>query len=345
MATQSPQPVHLIVFIHGFEGTANDFDNAEKILLLQAEILAKQGHDERLHVLKPRANSGFGGTYDGIEKGAIRIWREVMTVIHELSANLKAISLVGHSLGGLYARYLARLLHDCFIFEQYEPRLFVTLATPHLSIRRPQNSPINLAVHLVAKVVCKTTKELCLEDDPAHPTLFKMTDESFISVLRMFKRRIAYANVANDFQVHYATASISTTNPYTRTGIKTTRSQLYPDLIEWSLTSVHERKQHPQDLVDEFAKNDDRSRFLRAMFVRLNDLDWERYDAMFLTVFAHEQIINKRSFFAGKHVALHLCEHLLAKEASQQAVTEVSEMREPQIRSPASTSRLQLSQI
>ena len=333
MAVQGDR-IHLIVFMHGFEGTANDFDNAEKAFLKTAERISQASPEgETIKVLKPRGNSGFAGTYDGVEKGAVRIWREVMTQVNTLGGNLKTISLIGHSLGGIYARYLARLLDDCFLFEQIEPRFFITLATPHLSVRRPQNGPVNFVFQNVAKVLNKTASELCLEDDSTQPILYKMTEDSYISVLRKFKRRILYANVANDFQVHYSTASISMENPYSKDPAKSKRSKKFPDLTEWSLMTSEERRQHELDALDEFARRDERARLLRAMFVRLNDLEWERYDAIFNTVFAHEQIINKRSIFAGKHVIKHLCEIFFDMNGSSafQATGEENETRDSEL--------------
>jgi hypothetical protein len=166
-----------------------------------------------------------------------------------------------------------------------------------------------MVFHRVASSVSRTTKELCLEDDVSVPILYTMTDESFMAVLNKFKRRILYSNVSNDFQVHYSTASLSLYNPYNRDPTRAKRSKKYPDLTAWSLAMVEERRQH-QDMseLDAFAKSDPRARLLRAMFARLNSLEWERFDAVFPTVFAHEQIINKRSLFAGRDVIRHLCE-------------------------------------
>ena len=307
---------HLVVFIHGFEGTDRDFDNAERAF--HRFFSAKNRTAETLTTLKVKGNAGIAGTYDGIEKGAVRIWREVMDEIARLGDSLKALSIVGHSLGGLYARYVVRLLDDCFVFEKCEPRVFVTLATPHLSVRRPQTTPLNVVFQQVAKKICATARELCLEDDSKSPLLFRMTQPSFVDVLKKFRRRVLYANVSNDFQVHYSTASISTFNPYNRDASRTKRSTEYPDLTDWSLASVHARLRHENaEEVEAFARSDVYRPFLRQMFERLNSLQWERYDAMFLTVFAHEQIINKRSVFAGREVIRHLLNHVFTEAESR----------------------------
>lgn len=299
--------LHLIVLIHGYEGSSSDFDNCARLLA------RKLGN--RTVIFKPRSNSGFGGTYDGIENGSIRVWKEVMRKITDLEkdgSGIEAISIVGHSLGGLYARYLLRLLNDCFVFERIQPRFFITMATPHLSVRRPQRGAVNTVFQTVVSAINRTTKELCLEDE--NTVLYRMTEEPFIKPLRLFKRRLLYANVTNDFQVHYSTASISVLNPYNKNPATMARSAIFTDLTMWSLDRMDERKQH--DLlgdvdVDDFAKDDTRGHLLRAMFLRLNDLKWERYDAVFGTMFAHEQIIFKRSLFAGNHVVKHLCEMMM----------------------------------
>jgi len=299
---------HLIVFIHGFEGTGHDFDKAEKIFKERASAI----NDElQIRLLKVQCNSTFGGTYDGIEPGAVRIWKSVMQVLRNEENNIKAISIVGHSLGGLYGRFLLRLLDDCFVFDSVEARFFVSLASPHMSIRRPLTGPFNLVFHHAAKSICRTTRELSLEDNGASPILYRMTEKSFTSVLLKFKRRILYSNVLNDFQVPFPTASISLGNPYNRDKNLLTRSTKYTDLTEWSLNNVEQRLHHDLEDLELFAKRDPQGRLLRAMFVRLNEISWERYDAVFSTVFAHEQIINKRTFFAGKDVMQHLADTMI----------------------------------
>ena len=308
--------IHLVVFIHGYEGASTDFDNCERVLI--RKVQSETRTDETVTTLKLKANSGFGGTYDGIESGAVRLWKELTKRMQDLTkkfgSEIKALSVVGHSLGGLYARYLVRLLNDCFVFEAIEPRFFITLASPHLSTRRPQRGAFNVMFQSFGQIINKTTNEMFMEDDPIQPILYRMTEESFIQPLRQFKRRILYSNVINDFQVYFCTGSISVRNPYVKDGASMERSDAYSDITAWSLKNVRKRMQH--DLIadgdiDKFAVGDPKAHLLRAMFLRLNDLLWERYEAVFSTLFAHEQIIFKRSFFAGSKVAKHLSDGIL----------------------------------
>ena len=309
--------IHLIVFVHGFEGTGHDFDNAELAIKSTFRELG-----ENVETFKVQANSNFGGTYDGIENGATRVWKDIMKRVKLLGGLLAKISIIGHSLGGLYARYLLRLLDDCFLFDHVEPHFFITLATPHLSVRRMQSYPLDRAFQAIAQRVCQTTKELCLEDNPINPILYRMTDKSFLQVLGKFRHRILYSNVRNDFQVPYSTSSISIENPYVADTSKCLKSSKYSDLTVWSLENVINRLQLDIERVDDFAKGDSRARLLRAMFIRLNELEWERFDCIFPTVFAHEQIINKRSLFPGKDVIRHLCERIAHHHIDRYGVPE-----------------------
>ena len=45
-------------------------------------------------------------------------------------------SIIGHSLGGIYPKYMLMLRHTCKAFLQLAPMNFVSLATPHLGSRR-----------------------------------------------------------------------------------------------------------------------------------------------------------------------------------------------------------------
>ncbi|CAD7972183.1 unnamed protein product [Amoebophrya sp. A120] len=154
-------------------------------------------------------------------------------------APVRYLSVVGHSLGGLYLRYALALLQDRL--EQQPRKLqfctFLTLATPHLGIRRPQHQNFwNDLVQTLASWGNKTQQELCLEEPeltalipPDHftrpvrrrdserpsPLLVQMaTEERFLAPLRQFRRRLLYANVFYDVLCPYCTGSIRPVNPY-----------------------------------------------------------------------------------------------------------------------------------
>jgi len=49
--------------------------------------------------------------------------------------------------------------------------------------------------------------------------------------------------------------------------------------------------------------------YLQEMLTSLGQLPWRRYDTVFSTVGAHEQIINKRTWMSGKDVTRHFIDH------------------------------------
>jgi hypothetical protein len=327
---------HLIIFIHGYDGSSTDFTNFLQELQYQ---VANHHHNQTTQPEHPPIHTfsylslNIGSTYDGIEAGAIRAWRQIMQYIQNHQSNCATtsnnqISIIAHSLGGLYARYLLRLLSDSFIFDQYKPFMFMTFATPHLGIRRNQQTPFNIAFQNIAQRINKTTSELCLEDSATVPLLLTMTDSSFIEPLLGFQHRILYANVWNDIQIPYISATISLHNPYklpandfeillsTQTTQQqlqstTTQSPTFPSITMYSLQNFPLRLTSPP-APPTFCQSDVKSnKILSTIYERLRIIPFERYDVLFYTLFAHEQIINKRKWFAGKDVVQHACQRLL----------------------------------
>ena len=292
------------MLVHGYDGSARDLDHV-------ALALGGGGFGLGSEVVETLQVS-VGDTHDGVERGAVRVWRQVMRRLNEKEGKVERMSVVAHSLGGLYARYVVRLLADCFVFETVTPVVFATFATPHLGVRRPQVNPVDVAFQSVARWVNRTTAELCLEDDAEMPLLRRITDDSFLDPLRRFAVRVAYANVWNDVQVPHYSASISDHNPYASVSrdagalAAATPSASHPSITAWSLAA---RGWRPPCLNGGgFAHEPLRPRtHLTMMLSRLSELGWERYDTVFATLFAHEQIVNKRSLFSGADVVSHFC--------------------------------------
>jgi len=59
-------------------------------------------------------------THDGIDAGGIRLADEIEEIANGLPY-LKKISLIGHSLGGLYVRYCIGVLYSRGFFEKFQP--------------------------------------------------------------------------------------------------------------------------------------------------------------------------------------------------------------------------------
>lgn len=88
-----------------------------------AASLREKHSEERLHILVAKRNSG-SFTYDGIELGGERVCQEIEDEVEKLARagqEIKRISLVGYSLGGLVARFCVGLLDSKGFFEKIKP--------------------------------------------------------------------------------------------------------------------------------------------------------------------------------------------------------------------------------
>ena len=88
----------LIVFAHGLNGTGRDFDN---LIRHVSEAFGENLPNVRLHAAN--CNASVFGTYDGVVAAGLRLASEISMVAAEMPA-LEEVSVVGHSLGGIYLR-------------------------------------------------------------------------------------------------------------------------------------------------------------------------------------------------------------------------------------------------
>lgn len=170
---------------------------------------------------------------------------QILEVVQS-TPSLSRISLVGNSLGGLYVRYAAKLLYRDETTDGdsgtgatvagLSPSVFMTIATPHLGVRRFTYVPLPSRLHSLAGVfVGKTGHDLFLsrkkggggggggeaggeaaatapaaaaKDGRENSLLYNMaTTEDFLRPLKAFRWRRAYANRRGDFMVPYGTAA------------------------------------------------------------------------------------------------------------------------------------------
>ena len=217
----SAGPTHLYVLVHGLGGTPEDLSCLERGILKRAGSSAL--------VLKPGCNLA-ARSFDGVPNGARRVAEEIQAVARAYKASLRTVSLVGNSLGGLYARHCAAQLYDpeTRTIAGLVPDTYLTTATPHLGVG-PFGylgyfpSPVRA---LGARAMGATTRQLLLldgdddveaDDAETGPLLLRMADPSseYVAALGAFKRRCAYANATNDFLVAYETASLDPDAPET----------------------------------------------------------------------------------------------------------------------------------
>ncbi|GFZ10114.1 alpha/beta-Hydrolases superfamily protein [Actinidia rufa] len=147
-APAASNPTHLVIMVNGIIGSARNWRFAAK------QFLKKYPQDVIVHCSE--CNSSML-TFDGVDVMGNRLADEVIAVIKRYPC-LQKISFIGHSLGGLIARYAVAKLYgevttlkssqengesdetkDSVPKEKFkgkiaglEPMNFITFATPHL---------------------------------------------------------------------------------------------------------------------------------------------------------------------------------------------------------------------
>ena len=197
-------PLLLVLMCHGFAGHRSDWAAVLRCLRRQ---LALRG--ERAVVVR-RWVSTCAGTEVASREAA-----EAAEAVLGAAPEVSAISIVGHSFGGVYGRRVAQLLHDKGVLGGLRARAFVSVASPHLGVRRPPHSLFDrLYPHVARFVAGKTGAELLLEDGGGVPALAALAAPGAIAALRQFGTLTCFGNVANDMQVPFRTSCIVAHDPF-----------------------------------------------------------------------------------------------------------------------------------
>ena len=117
-ASASLETVHLFVLAHGFVGGEKDLDYLRGAIELEAE---RASSDARTKSFAVCAGCNQGKTMDGVQRGGERLAQSIKDSITDIiskettgaSSGFKPsihLTMLGNSLGGLYARYAAKLL-------------------------------------------------------------------------------------------------------------------------------------------------------------------------------------------------------------------------------------------
>ncbi|GAB1314017.1 Serine esterase-domain-containing protein [Madurella fahalii] len=207
---------HLCVLVHGLWGNPNHMASI-------AKILRNQYPPGELYILVAKRNSG-SFTYDGIELGGERVCLEIeeeLELIKSKGGNIKKISIVGYSLGGLVARYAIGLLFARGVLDGLECMNFTAFASPFLGVRTPLRGWSNRIWNVLgARTLGMSGRQLFGIDkfrDTGKPLLAVLADPNsiFMSGLAKFKRRTLYTNIINDRSAVYYTTAIAKADPYT----------------------------------------------------------------------------------------------------------------------------------
>ncbi|KAI5854026.1 putative serine esterase-domain-containing protein [Tricharina praecox] len=206
---------HLCVFVHGLWG------NPGHLQFLSDTLRAC--HDESvLQILVCKNNAGHH-TYDGIETGGERVAKEIEDLLEQSASEgveIRKISVVGYSLGGLVLRYAIGLLYSKGCFQKIQPVNFTTFASPYLGVRIPllgwHNHIWNV---LAARTLSESGRQLFMIDKfrgTDRPLLSVLADKNsvFYKGLAMFANKALYANVTNDRTTSWYTSAISRHDPF-----------------------------------------------------------------------------------------------------------------------------------
>eukprot|EP00977_Amphora_coffeiformis_P014239 scaffold3946_cov177-Amphora_coffeaeformis.AAC.2 len=224
--------VHVVILVHGWMGNPMEM-NALRSSLVEAFVANEEDANtnnkgKKVALLVHCAAANDGNTHDGIAAGGTRLAQEIQDLIGRLNDSSESItlSMVGNSLGGLYARYALADLHVHFVdrnnnnsnSKRLVPAIFATTATPHLGVGHGHTYlPLSSAQTRTSRRWMERGVAAVLQQTGADlfriPSTTVVIDDMtfndvYIAPLRLFRRRLAYANVhGTDFQVPTATAA------------------------------------------------------------------------------------------------------------------------------------------
>ncbi|XP_015877693.1 lipid droplet phospholipase 1 [Ziziphus jujuba] len=324
---------HLVIMVNGILGSATDWKFA-------AELFVKMLPDKIFVHCSERNVSRL--TLDGVDVMGERLAGEVLEVIQR-KPNLKKISFVAHSVGGLVARYAIGKLYrpcksenveDSSVSERdedsgkiggLEAMNFITVATPHLGSRGNKQVPFlfglpaleraaSCVIHLIFR---RTGRHLFLTDgEEGKPPLLKRMIEDqddcyFMSALRTFKRRVAYSNVGYDHIVGWRTSSIRRDNELPKwEGVV---NEKYPHVVYEERCKGYDAEQSETTTVED----DGSDELEEELLTGLSRLPWEKVDVSFHSsrqrIAAHSiiQVKDEIVHIEGADVIRHMIDHFL----------------------------------
>ncbi|XP_041019233.1 putative lipase ROG1 isoform X2 [Juglans microcarpa x Juglans regia] len=246
---RTSSPTHLVVMVNGLIGSAQDWRFAAK------QFLKKYPEDVIVHCSK--CNSSML-TFDGVDVMGERLAKEVISVIKR-HPGVQKISFVGHSLGGLIARYAIAKLYGRDVMREFsqgngecrcdgsgdpcveekfkgkiaglEPINFITYATPHLGSRGHKQVPMFCGSYTLEKAASraswflgKTGKHLFLtdNDDGKTPLLLRMANDD---------EDLKFMSALQSFKKRVAYSNVR-----------------FDQLVGWSTSSLRRRDELPKHL-------------------------------------------------------------------------------------------------
>lgn len=206
-----------------------------------------------------------------------------------------------------------------------EPMNFITVASPHLGSRGHKQLPFLCGLPFLERkapqaahlIVGRSGKHLFLTDgdDGKPPLLLQMVNDSkdlkFLSALRAFKRRVAYANVNYDQVVGWGTSSIRRQHELPKSSLLV-KDERYPHIVYVEKETSENFQRRASSLVTD-TKIDLEEEMIRG----LTQVPWERVDVSFSKskqrYSAHNTILVRsyRVNSDGADVVFHMIDNFL----------------------------------
>ncbi|OII70888.1 uncharacterized protein cubi_00816 [Cryptosporidium ubiquitum] len=189
---ESTKDLHIMIFVHGLQGSAFDMRNVRNIIsLYYPDVLC----------LLSTCNEDY--TDGPIEEMGKRLSDEIITAISPFSKSLKKLSFVGHSLGGIIIR--AALPHLYMFSSQFY--LYWSLSAPHLGCISNNSKLINAGVWIMRKwSSSQCINQLALSDSPNYEETFMYKLATEHSALFSKFRHIVLCSSHQDMYAPYDSA-------------------------------------------------------------------------------------------------------------------------------------------
>ncbi|KAM7472814.1 hypothetical protein LguiA_010997 [Lonicera macranthoides] len=206
-----------------------------------------------------------------------------------------------------------------------EPMNFITFATPHLGSRGNKQLPFLCGLPFLERSASQTAhwlvgrsgKHLFLtdNDDGRPPLLLEMVNDSkdlkFMSALRSFKRRTAYANASYDHVVGWRTSSIRRQHELPKAQLLV-KDEKYPHIVHIERETAEDIQKKSSSLVQTQVID------LEEEMIRgLTQVPWERVDVSFRRSrqrYAAHSTIQVKTYWLnsdGADVVLHMIDNFL----------------------------------
>jgi len=216
---------HYILCQHGLLGSQADFRN-----------FAEYFHSipgNPVEVIILTASAGVTQTLDGVSKGGRRCMNEIRGLFESgVIPKHSTVSLLGHSLGGLYIRYALRQIEidNPTLWESFcvKRNFCIFLATPHLGIEC-SGWVIRNSVNFIFRHLSSTADDLSLRST----ILEDISDSAGVQSLIKFERIVLYGNRRGDNLVSLSSSLLvlpgSLTETHTDPG--TTVTEFFPSSV------------------------------------------------------------------------------------------------------------------